>query len=252
MVVKAIVSDWNKTLYRRSDKTRNITLGMGALVETIRDSKKPKIERFVRAVELGTAGAAETWRSLRRFERGQIDLEGLHEVFNRRYICGQRAEDIRKIASAYANLTRDELDWRLLNEIKTAHESGKATAIISASYDYSIDETLRAGGASGIFDEMIANKLLVDESGRAYGFTSEIYGKKAEILGELLERKGIRGSETLCIGDCEDDFAFARVVGNTRFIVSFFAKEEFRRRVGKAGAFVPKNETELHNYIDSQ
>ena len=93
------------------------------------------------------------------------------------------------------------VDRRMLEPIRQMRSEGKATAILSAAYDYGIMRSLEEAGHAETFETIVANKLLV-EDGMAVRFTTDFIEHKADgFKDEFLERRGYRPDTVVYSGD---------------------------------------------------
>ena len=244
MPYDTIISDWNRTITRDRDEK--------PLLKTIAvDLFKASIPfHFIRAARLLNVRAE--LESLYWQGRQDAEFDFVREMFtiyNRKIINGLPISFIHRSVNRYAarRETQHKLDRRILRLIRSRHQGGKTTGILSAGYGYGIDRVLTVAGFRRHFDFLIANSFK-QEGGRATEFLLNIYKNKPQSLQRALRRRNIDENRTVYIGDSEDDegcFEIARYP-----VVAFLATEELKQRcASRYKAFVPQDEKDLANYL---
>ena len=181
---------------------------------------------------------------------GEFDyVREMFKIYNERIIKDLPASFIRRSVDKYARerQTQAKLDYRILRPVRECHQAGKTTGILSAGYKYGIERILVAAGYHEHFDFYEAD-ILSEDRGRALGFGLNIYQNKPRLLLKLLSDKNMDASGVAFVGDSEDDEGCFGIVGYP--VVAFLAPEELKERYAREyGAFVPKDEKDLANYL---
>ncbi len=253
MSYKAVVSDWNGTLFEYStDEVQNKKIAYTILYDAIYAVLKGRVWRIGDIIKLlKTRG--ELNRRLQQYYDGERCLWEVYEAFNENILKGKSVSIVMRAIDKYAKESADKVDRRIIRPIQTVHKDGKRTAILSVSYDYSIRRILEEADYPDVFDDIVANTLQTD-SGKVVGLTLDIYGRKPEVLiAEFFEKRGLRENNTLYLGDSEDDEPIAEILVPGNFIVPFLASDEFKQRLAsKYKAFVPESERDLMKYLQSR
>ena len=246
MAYDTIISDWNGTITKDNDEK--------AILETIaKDLFKASIPFHLgRAARLLTV--REELETL--YWQGSRDAKfdyatEMFKVYNSHVIYGLPISFIHRSVNRYAarKETQCKLDRRILRPIRSFHERGKTTGILSSGYGYGIDRILSTVGFRRCFDFRIANSIK-QEDGRATEFLLKIYKNKHQLLVESLSHRNLDENRTVYIGNSEDDEGCFDVVGHP--IVAFFAADELKERwASQYNAFIPENERDLVNYLSS-
>jgi phosphoserine phosphatase len=253
MSYKAIVSDWNGSLFEYpTDEVQNKKLAYAVLDDAKHAVLKGRIWRVIDVVKL-LKTKSELKKRLQQYYDGERHLWEVYEPFNENVLKGRPVSFVNKVIDKYARESADKLDERVIRPIQSVHREGKRTAILSVSYDYSIRRILEKAGYPYVFDDIVANTLQTDGN-RVVGLTLEIYERKPEVLKtEFFEKRGLREDDTLYLGDSEDDESIAEILVPGNFIVPFFASDEFKQRLAsKHKAFVPESEEDLLKYLQSK
>jgi phosphoglycolate phosphatase-like HAD superfamily hydrolase len=246
MPYDTIISDWNGTITTNNDEK--------ALFETIaKDLFKASIPfHLIRAARLINVRAELETLYWRGRQDAEFDFAGeMFKVYNPQVVNGLPISFIHRSVSRYAarRETQRRLDHRILRPIRSLHQGGKTTGILSSGYAYGIDRILTVAGFRRYFDFRIANSFK-QESGRATEFSLEIYRNKHHLLLQALRHRNLDEKRTVYIGNSEDDegcFIIARYP-----IVAFSTTEEQKQRCAlRYRAFVPEDERDLANYLRS-
>ncbi len=250
MSYKAIISDWNGTLIGYpSDEPLHKKIAYAIANDLKSQLFKGEFWKIVDIIKLvRTRGKLK--RGLCEFREGKKHLQDIYDIFNDGVLKGKSVKYITDIIDGFAKEFAKKLDNRVLRPIQAVHKEGASTGILSASFDYSISKTLNEAGYAEVFDDIVSNKLLVND-GKVLGITLDIYEKKAEFLqSEFFEKRGLRENDTLYLGDTIDDEPIAELLAPGNFIVPFFAPDEFKERLAsKHKAFVPETEQDLLRYL---
>ncbi len=253
MLYKAIVSDWNGTLFEHpTDEVQNKKLAYAVLDDAKHAVLNGRIWRAIDVVKLlKTKGKLK--KRLQQYYDGERHLWEVYEPFNVNVLKGRFVSFVNGVIDEYAEESVDKVDGRVVKPIETVHHDGKSTGILSVSYDYSIRRILEKAGYSGVFDDIVANTLETDGD-RVMGLTLGIYERKPEVLrAEFFEKRGLRENDIIYLGDSEDDESIADILIPGNFVVPFFASDEFKQRLAsKHKAFVPENEADLLKYLQSK
>lgn len=253
MPYKAIVSDWNGTLFEHpTDEVQNKKLAYAVLDDAKRAVLNGRIWRVGDIVKLLKA-KGELKRRLQQYYDGEGHLWEVYEPFNENILRGRPVSFVNGVIDEYARESRDKVDDRVVRPIQTVHEDGKSTGILSVSYNYSIRRILEETGYSGVFDDIVAHTLETDGD-RVVGLTLGIYERKPEVLRtEFFGKRGLRENDTIYLGDSEDDEPIAEILASGNFVVPFFASDEFKQRLAsRYKAFVPESEDDLLKYLNSK
>lgn len=253
MSYKAIVSDWNGTLFEYpTDEIQNKKLAYAVLDDAKRAILKGKIWRVADIIKLLKA-KGELKKRLKQYYNGEGHLWEIYESFNENVLRGKPVDFVNSIIDEYAKGSISKVDGRVIRPIQAVHRNGKRTGILSGSYDYSIKRILEEAGYFDVFDDIVANTLQKDGN-RVIGLTLEIYERKPEVLEtEFFKKRGLRENNTLYLGDSKDDEPIAEILIPGNFIVPFFASDKFKQRLSsKYKAFVPENEMDFARYLQSR
>ena len=253
MSYKAIISDWNGTLFEPpTDEALNKKIAYAVLDDTKKALTRGKLWRVTDIYKL-LKTKSELKRLIQQYEKGEVTLKELYKPFNENVLRGRDVALIEDAVIKYATESALMVDKRIVRPIKKVHyENGKGTGILSVSYDYSISRILQHAGFKYIFGGInIVAHTLKKDGDKAIGLTNDIYDRKAEVMeDEFFRNRGFREHDTFYLGDSEDDEPVADLLDEGNFIVPFFASDDFRERMAsKHKAFVPENEGDLLKYL---
>jgi phosphoglycolate phosphatase-like HAD superfamily hydrolase len=244
MTCEAIICDWNGTLFMENDE-----------------------EAFFRALASDLAKSYSPWHLLKILHLLKIKrkLESLNSqeavdtsidrvvemfrIFNEEVISGVPIPFIEQSVRKYAGKpeVQSKVIWPVVKTVSELHQTGITAGILSAGYEYGIRMILESGGQSDCFDFIEANPL-ASVDGKAVGFKLDIYKNKAEIMLKVLNEKNLEAKQVVYIGDSLDDTGCFELIGHP--VVSLLAPEKLKERFARQyGAFVPKNEADLENYL---
>lgn len=253
MSYKGIISDWNGTIFEYStDEALNRKIGYAVLDDAKHAISRGKLWRARDVYKLLKA-RKELKKRLVEYENGERPLREVYEPFSDVVLKGRPVELIKGVVDEYARETARKVDRRVIGPIKAAHDDGKYTGIISFSFRHVIVKTLEAARCLYVFDGIVSHELQKDGE-RVLGLTLDIFDKKAEAFEYVFFRKrGLRGRNTIYLGDGEDDVPIAELLAPGNFIVPFLASEEFKERMASDHkAFVPEREDDLLMYLESR
>jgi phosphoserine phosphatase len=253
MPYRAIVSDWNGTLFEYpTDEVQNKKIAYAILDDAKHAVLRGKIWRVGDVIKL-LRTKSELEKRVQQLYDGERHLWEVYELFNENVLRGRPISFVNGVIDEYARESADKVDGKVVRPIQTVYKDGKSTAILSVSYDYSIRRILEEAGYPDVFDDIVANTLQTDGD-RVIGLTLEIYEKKPEVLRtEFFEKRGLRENDTLYLGDSEDDEPIAEILVPGNFIIPFFASDEFKQKLAsKHRAFVPENEEDLLKYLQKR
>ncbi len=244
MAYDTIISDWNGTIIGDRDER--------AILKTIAvDLFKASIPlHVVRAARLLAVRAELEDLYQQGRQDGEFDfVREMFVIYNWRIINGLPISFIHRSVDRYAarRETQHKLDRRILRAIRSRHQRGNTSGILSSGYGYGIDRTLAVAGFRGDFDFRIANSFRQD-GGRAIEFLLKIYKNKPQLLVRALRHRNLDEKRTVYIGDSEDDEGCFEIAGYP--IVAFFATDELKQRcASRYKAFIPEDEGDLVNYL---
>ena len=246
MAYDTIISDWNGTITKDNDEK--------AILETIaKDLFKASIPfHLARAARLLNVRAELETLYWQGSQDAEFDFATeMFKIYNSHVINGLPISFIHRSVNRYATRkeTQYKLDRRILRPIRSFHQGGKATGILSSGYGYGIDRILSVVGFRRCFDFRIANSIK-QEGGRATEFLLKIYRNKHQLLLEALSHRNLDENRTVYIGNSEDDEGCFTIVRYP--IVAFLAADELKERwASQYKAFVPEDERDLVNYLSS-
>lgn len=247
MPIKAVVSDWNGTLFKHpTDEVQNKKLAYAVLSDAKRSVLRGKVWRLKDVVSL-LKTKSELKKRLQEYKGGKRHLWEVYEPFNAGVLNGRPIAFIHRVIDEYAKESETLVDRRILHPLQVAHRNGVNTAILSVSYYYSIRKILEEAGYTGLFDTVVANTMRTSGI-TALGLTLDIYGlKKEAFYNEFLQRRCFRADSTLYLGDSEDDEPIAELLIPGNFVVPFFATDEFKQHMAsKHKARVLEREEDAH------
>lgn len=249
MAFNTVVSDWNGTIFGYpTAEPENRELAHAALAGAKKGVLSGRVWEAWDIVRLLMAKRGVE-RRLEEYKHGECRLIDVYEPFNEYVIRGMEPEFVNGVIDGFARRNASRVDERVLRPIKTVHDEGARTGILSVSYERTIKEVLKGAGYNEVFNEIAANRLLT-ENGKAAGFTLDIYGIKGIVFQRRFLGENLRGQGVAYLGDTEDDEPVAEILPRGGFIVPFMAKPEFRERMTKTyGAFAPRDEPDLLNYL---
>jgi phosphoserine phosphatase len=250
MSYRALISDWNGTLFQHpTDEAMNKKIGYAILNGATQGLKRGNIFKLGDVIGLLKA-KGKIKKRLQEYRKGKRGLGEVYEPFNRHAIRGRPVSFINGVVDEFCRESVGLVDCRMLRPIRRAYERGIATGILSTSYEYSIRRILEMTGFADAFHHISANILQADGE-RALGFTADIYERKPEVLRHgFFDRWALRKGDTIYMGDSEDDEKVAEMLPPGDFIVPFFASEEYRQRMAsRHKAFVPASEADLDTYL---
>jgi len=255
MAYTAIVSDWSGTgIKYPTDEQLMKKIAYYALFEELKNvvlrgklSHTAEIRRLL--------SARNTLKKAKReFERGEVSYKELVRAFNDFVIGGMHVSYVDNPVESYCQESAGLVDHNLLQPVQKAHDRGKKTAFLSSSYDKSIKRILELAEYADAFDVIVANSLVTDGD-TIVGFTTNIYGKKAEVVQERFFRRNVLGEglnerNTLYIGDSQDDEPVAEILAPGNFIVSLMATDEYREHMArKYKAQTPENREDVERLL---
>jgi phosphoglycolate phosphatase-like HAD superfamily hydrolase len=244
MTCRAIIGDWNGTLYE--------DIGEEAIVKAIIvDLAKGYISshpfKFTRLLK--TKNELET---LRRKRNQGLENESLIEIlqaYSEKVIKGVPMSLVRHLVEKYSNRrdVQDKVVFKVLRPVSERHRSGIITGILLAGYSYGIQMILKSAGYVDSFDFYKAN-ILTETENKAIGFTLSIYKNKAELLLKILKDMYLDPEKTAYLGDALEDVGCFEAIGHP--IVSFLTPEVLKHQFAqKYGAFIPHDESDLARYL---
>lgn len=251
MDYKAAISDWSGSLFKHpTDEVLNKTIGHAVKKRLISDLAKFKLWKAPKVYKL-LETKKELEKRLKEYEADERPLHEVYDTFNKEVLRGLDPDFLYGVIDQYIEDNANKVDKRILRQIGAVHDRGIKTGIISVSLDYVIQRILRRSEADGFFEKIIANKIASGDDNKIKGFTLDIYGKKTEVLeSEFLDPWGLTKENVVYIGDSKDDEPIADILPEGRFIVPFFAKDDFKQDMySKYGAFIPDNEQHLKSYL---
>ncbi len=252
MIYKAIVSDWNGTLFEdHTDKALNGKIIVSILFHVTGEILKGKWEK-TKELKNTLKAVHKLYRTVKQYYKGERDLLDIYRIFDTDIVRGKPAPVIKSAMDKFAKEYAKRLDKRILEPLNEIKSDGKYISILSASWKYGIEKTLENSGYSELFDEIVANDMKICK-GIISGFRIDIiYQKKYKTLErEFLKKRGFKEREILVLDDSEETFGEILPPGN--FIVPFFAPEDFKEKMAsKYRAFVPESETDLRKYLKSR
>ena len=250
MALKLVVSDWNGTLFQHVDdgelqRELAYTAFRGDFVSAFR-GRIWRVTRIFSALRTRSALRA----AVDRWHKGEAPFSDVQELFGRSVLRGRPEHFVTSVVDRFAESNAMLVDRRMLEPIRQMRSEGKATAILSAAYDYGIMRSLEEAGHAETFETIVANKLLV-EDGMAVRFTTDFIEHKADgFKDEFLERRGYRPDTVVYSGDTHNDEPIAGLLPAGNFIVPFLAADAFKQHMAQSyGAFVPSTGDELLDYL---
>ena len=244
MPVDALICDWNGTIieYRNERPIlENVAVGVFKESFPFHPFRMVRILKARRALET-------SYRELQH--KAEADsVRELFRIYNTRIVNGTPVSIIRNSIDKYA--TRPDvqaaLDLRILRIIKECHNAGKTTGILSAGYRYGIEKILTAAGYYKFLDFCVADNI-EEDNGKAIEFRLDIFTRKADRLQDLLNERSLDAKRVAYLGDSDGDEGCFEIVGHP--VLALLAPEEFKVLYAKKyGAFVPKDEADLLNYL---
>ncbi len=253
--VDYLVSDVSGTLlWYPTDTHINKPLGYSALArafgEVVRHPFQCTPRDNVRAL-LNLKKKLEA--NLAEYDAGHLPLQAVIEPFNQAVLVGQPVDGVYRVLDWGAWWYAKHMDRRILQSVHTAvSENNMGTGIISTSYGAYIRSLLdqSAYGKDWKKEDTFARHFLVSRDDAILGVEDEITGRKAAVFErEFLKKRKCSPATTCFMGDGPEDKNVADLLQPHRFIVPFYATEEFREEMGKRGAFVPGDEKDLQKYL---
>lgn len=248
MAYRNVVCDWNGTLFGPpTAEGMNKAIAYAALRDDLAHGRLGDAWKLL-------AARRELKANKAAYDAGRCDIADVYEVFNEGVVEGRPVALVDAVVERYARRTARQIDQRAVRSLRVARGRGLRTAVLSTCYRHSILAGLAAAKADDIFDgqDVVAHRLLRDEkdSTKAFGFTLELYGRKAGALREeFLEKRDFEPEETIFMGDTEEDLAVISVIPPENFVVSLLASDEFKTLASRNGAFVPEDEADLRNKL---
>jgi phosphoserine phosphatase len=244
MTCSAIICDWNGTLYEDIDEEAIVR----AIIVDLAKSYIPS-HPFKFACLIKTKNDLETLRRKRNQGRENVRLVEMLQSYSEKIIKGVPMSSIRRLVEKYS-LRRDvqaKVILKALRPVAERHRSGITTGILSAGYNYGIQMILKSAGYGDCFDFYKAN-ILTETEDKAVGFTLSIYKNKAELLVKILKDMDLDPQKTVYMGDAQEDVGCFEAVGYP--IVSFLTPEVLKQKFAhEYGAFIPKDESDLAEYL---
>ncbi len=246
MSLKAIISDWNGTLFQHLDDA-----GLQKKIASELINHQLKSMNILKALSLVQSTFAIK-KMLKKYHAGGLDLREIYEVFNENLLKGTEVEFIKSIVSNYAKSVAHLIDSRMMLPIAN-NSSGKFTAVVSGSYDYYINSILHSSQiafrAQFAFDDIIGCEL-EEQNGIVNGFKYGTHLRKKEIILSLMEEKQLSASEVIYFGDTAYDETVAELLKPGNFIAPFLAQDEFKQHMATVyNAQVPESQEELERML---
>jgi phosphoglycolate phosphatase-like HAD superfamily hydrolase len=246
MTYQAIICDWNGTLFKDFDEEGIVR----ALISDIAKSHLPWHPlRLIRLLRVKSE--LESLNTQKTRDLGSDWVMEIFRTYSEKIIRSIPMALVRRSVAKYA--MRPEVQEKVLRSVLRpvceCHQAGIITGILSAGYEYGIQTILRSTGFGDCFDFFEANRLM-ETGGRATAFNLNIYKNKAEVLLRLLKERNLEAKQVVYMGDSLDDAGCFELVGYP--IVSYLTEEALKKRfVLEHKAFIPKDETDLTNYLKS-
>lgn len=259
MPYKLIVSDWNGTILRHpTDEIQNRQIAQLLLDDT---KSRMKTGHPSGVWDLGRLVFAKRVLEQRliEYKNGKRPLHEVYERFNTHVLRGKSYKLVSRAIDQFIDqcIGRGDLDRRILLSIRSAHERGITTGILSTSIGFAICRTLARVNFADAFDAIEANTLVAEGSDgeqTVEGCTLNIYSQKPEILEErFLKPHHLRERDVIYFGDSSDDIGVAEMLPSGNFIVPFFATDVFRQYAARRfGAFAPDTKEDLDGYLSAR
>jgi phosphoserine phosphatase len=244
MPVDAIICDWNGTIIEYRNERPILE---NVAIDVFKDSFPFHPFRMARILK--TRRELETsYRELQQHAEAD-SVRDLFRIYNKRIVNGTPVSIIRRSIDEYAIRPHVQaaLDLRILRTIKECHAAGKTTGILSAGYRYGIERILTVAGYYKFFDFCVADYLEEDD-GKAIEFRLDIFTRKADRLLKLLSERSLEANRVAYLGDSEGDEGCFEIVGHP--VLALLAPDDLKAIYAKKyGAFVPKDEVDLVNYL---
>jgi phosphoglycolate phosphatase-like HAD superfamily hydrolase len=244
MAINYLICDWNGTLIGFSSEKPLFEAIGKAIYKSAIPFNVPKLIRMQRGKsqmdELGKQWGREKDIGL---------IQEIFSIFNNSFIEGTPVTKILGYIDKYAvsDFVQGKLQKGLLNIVKEFSLQGKGTAIFSAACKYPIEKVVQNAGYDRYFDFIEADEIHA-ENGRTIGFGLNIYGRKPELLDEIIKQRSINPDELAYIADSEDEGGcFERIKYP---VVSLIASDKVKNMFSREyNAFVPENIEDLDNYL---
>ena len=132
MSYKAVISDWNGTLYESStDENLNKKIAYTVVDDTKAGLKKGRIWKIADAIRLLKA-KNELKKRLRQYYDNERHLWEVYEPFNENVLKNKSIESIHAAVNEYAKETADKVDRRVVIQVRKLLDSMVSQALREA------------------------------------------------------------------------------------------------------------------------
>lgn len=268
MSYKAIVSDWNGTLfYDVTDEGIHKEFAYELLRSCLKsmincDSRSFSNFRKIFESEIKIKRKYREYKKIRarkdieigkKIEAMKIIANDIYKIFNENILIGRSLEFVEAVIEKYAMKNKNKIDKRLAEPIRVFHNLGKETFIISGSYERCIKRILELSDYLNAFNDIIGTKIQ-EYCGIITKIDESLRKRKGEKFKEnfLINRK-FKENEIIYIGDSEFDLEIGEILQRGNFIVSFLATNDFKELASSHyRAFVPESEEDLIKYLKAK
>ena len=246
MTCKAIICDWNGTLFEDADEEAILRVLASDLARSYIPWNPLRALRLLRA-----KNKLETINARRGQYPATERIMEMFRIYNEGIIKGVSAALIQRIIQNYARRpdVQGKVVKSMLRPVVERRKAGLITGILSSGYKYGIETILQTAGYHDCFDFYEANILGV-ASGKATGFKLDIYTNKAEVFLKILKEKRLEADQAAYVGDSLYDAGCFELAGYP--IVSSLTPKELKEKFARQyRAFIPKDEADLRRYLNS-
>jgi len=253
MKIKNIVSDWDG-VFVTGKNTRELAI-RSIKTALIKESLNPfsKMRKYPRCRLFHLLKADKKFELLKEEKKMTENFEYSADIikfFNENFVKGLPTNYIYSCISkaVWKKDVSKDISKKMLRVFAKLRKQISYMAILSDNSQIGILEMLYKMKFVEIFDDIVGTNL-ISEDRIVVGFGYETEGKKHKRLLTMLKEKDL--SNTAYIGDGMNDTNCFEIV---KFpIVSPYASDSFKQMCGvKYKAFVPKDESDLKDYVKNK
>ncbi len=253
MTYSSLVCDWNGTLFTpKTEEGLAKTMAYASLGHAVDGLKRGQVWKVADIAKLVVA-KRQLKGLVRGYNAGELAITAVYDAFNARVLRGMPVDVFTGAVGRYSD-SHSCIDQRFMLPVIRAAREGKQAGILSAAYHGGIESVLKKVMLLEYFGKIVAHRVEFDEDGKILGFTTDIYGRKAQVLeDEFFRKSSMRPETTLYAGDTDEDAPIAEILPQGNFIVPFLATDDFKQKMAsKHRAFVPENAGQLERFLQTR
>lgn len=243
-MIKAIICDWNGTLFE--DRYEDLFFKGLYKAVVFRSQTVINIFKLYKLWKVKRECEKLYSNGQRIAEDQSYIIKRIVDILNTKALKDLSVSVLENYTEKYAKEAANRLDERLLRPLKKLREDNQLIlGIISSGYRAGIEKTL---ASKGYYVDFVEANDFEEDKGKIKCFKFYIYTNKKAVLAAILGNSDIDRSEAVYIGDDWQDIDCFKEIDFP--VVSFLAEDSFKESCAKElNAFVPANENDFKKYI---